>query len=234
MTLTVANLCDRALQESGFVKFSAYFGATAAGALQLTGLISSMGQELLQFGWQKLTTTGTQALTTGTLTYALPTGFGWYVPDTMMTDGSSNLADAPTSPQRWQLIKSTSGSGPGPGYRVRFFQDLIQVIDPTTGHTIRFEYVDNRPWQATGAGARKALPTVDTDVWLLDDQAGLLWLKWQLQAAKGMPGWRTAKAAWDLYASHRRGVESGAKTIVECGDSDDYTPPSPYTNLWVS
>lgn len=226
--LTLAGLCDRALQESGFVKFSAYVGSSAAGALQMLALAEGAGQRMVMDQWQRLVVRGTQALTTGTEAYAVPSGFGWYVPDTMLTNGSYINSFIPTPPESWAVLKSTGQSGRE--YRCRFFADQLQVLQATTGDTLAFEYIDNRPW--INGSTRKVRPTADADVWLLDDELALLDIKWRLQQAKGMPIWGATRAEFESRRNHRLGIESGAQTLVERG-SEEYQPRAPLTSLWV-
>lgn len=240
-SLTLANILDATLQGAGFVKFSSYVGSSSAGALQMIALANDAANALRRYDWNALRVRTTQALTTGTDTYALPTGFWYYVPDTMYKDNSTNIAQLPTSPQEWAYIKASDGSGRGPNYRVRFMRTsstdaagVLHVDGATTGDTLAYEYVDSRPIRATGAAPYtfKERFTADSDIWLLDDELIVKDMRWRFKQAKGMP-WQPDYNDWKNYATHRQGTDNGARVIRMGTGTDNYMPSPPYANLYV-
>jgi hypothetical protein len=231
--LTLANICDQVLKELGFVSFGSYIGSTTPAALQVGALANVAAPQLRQYGMQALTKSTTRALTTGTDTYELPTGFWHLVADTSFKSSSSNGVKIATDPAEWAYLKASGASGGGTNYRARIINNLLNVHQATTGDTLRFEYVDSRPIQATGAGALKERFTADTDVWLLDDELIVRDLSWRLQKAKGMPSWNAAFQDFRNYARHKRGTETGMRTLSMPGEEGPYDPPAPYTDLQV-
>lgn len=137
----------------------------------------------------------------------------------------------PTHPAEWATWKS-SGTLPGDTTYCRILGDRLEVLNPTAGEVLRFEYVSSAPWTAGDGVTPKETASLDTDLWQPDRRLLTLAVKWRWKKEKGLSDWQIDAQEFGSYANALRGRDNGARTITF--SQGDWQPPAPYTNLWVS
>lgn len=231
MALALSAILNQTLGEIGLLPLpSAYVASTDPAVLQYVYLANASATRLRRYGWNYLIKQGSQALTTGTQDYALPSDFWCLVPDSMLQNGTYNFANMPASGPQWAAYRSTGVTGLT--YQVRIYQNKFQVQGATTGDTLNFEYLILYPITDSTSVTGKQFFTVDTDLWKLDDALLIADLKWRIKKEKGFDDWQVDLQEFSSYRDTLLGREAGAQTIVMGGPAD-YTPPEPYTDLWV-
>lgn len=229
MALTLANILDRVLDECGMVRESAYIAGTTAATRQLVALANRSATSLRTMPFTRRRATGTIAMTTAT-SYALPSDFFEYIPDTAYMEGDLETVVWPVPEDVWSLYQN-GGVSPAGQLFVRQLGGSLAILNPVDGTDLLFEYLSNAVIRATAAGAYKERYTVDTDEWQLDDELAVLDVKWRFKKEKGFPDWQTDLQEFSVYLKNALGRDFGAMTITPTG----YEPSGePYTNLWVT
>lgn len=229
MPTSLKTILDAVMLESGFGTPSSYTSGSNPDDLQMVALANAAGDEIRELRLQQIVREHTVALTTAT-SYALPSDFLAYVPDTGYVEGRLDPITLPTTPAEWALIRS-GNELPGDTIRARFIAGQFEVINPTDGDTIRFEYISSAPWTAGDAVTAKELATEDTDLWWLDRRLLVLATKWRWKKEKGLPDWQTDFQAYKQHENAVRGRDAGARTL-SMGDPG-FGVQEPYTPLWV-
>lgn len=229
MPTTLKTILDSVLLESGFGAPPSYTSGLNPDDLQMVALANAAGDELREMQLQPAIRESTVTLTTATV-YALPTDFLAYVPDTGYVQGRLDPIMLPTTPAEWALIKS-GNELPGDTIRARFIAGQLEVINPTPGDVLRFEYISSAPWTAGDAVTAKETATEDTDLWWLDRRLLVLATKWRWKKEKGLPDWQADYQAFQQHANAVRGRNAGARTLT-MGDPG-FGAQEPYTPLWV-
>jgi len=230
VSLSLAVILAQVEAECGLYPSGSYIGnGTNTGAVQLAALANAAARTLRKFRWQYLRKTGSQALTTGTQAYALPSDFWQIVPDTLYQSGVAYPSSLPTSPPGWAFLRSVGTTGLQ--YQCRIYQDKLQVLNATTGDTLQFEYVSKYPISDAALSTSKEFFLVDTDVWRLDDELLIREIKWRVKKEKGYDDWQADQQDAVSYRAYLLGAEAGAQTIVPT--ATPYYPAEPYTNLIV-
>lgn len=222
-------LLDRALQEAGFAKAASYVGG-GPGDLSLLALANRSASALRQLPLTKHAKTSGTVTLTASLTYALPADFYAYVADTAYIASNGNPVMWPTEPALWAELKS--GTTPSTAVlHVRVLDGSLNVHNPQSGWVVNFEYYSKYPIAVTATPTvpAKELFTVDTDVWLLDDELFVLDVKWRYRKLKGL-AWAEDLQEFVGYKNRLIGRQRGARTIGPNTGGD--RPCEPYTNLY--
>lgn len=229
MSATLKQILDAVMGESGFSVPTTYVGSPNPSDSQLVYLANAAADEVREAGYQELRKQGTITLTAAT-SYALPSDFHAYVPDTLYVSGRIDPGLLPTSPEEWAEIRAGQDL-PGDTLRARFLAGEISVINPTAGDTIQFEYVSNSPWTTSGGVAQESA-TADTDLWILDRRLLVMLTKWRWKKEKGLPDWNADLQLATSYANGLRGRNAGARTIYQ--GEPQFWAGDPYVNLWAN
>ena len=228
MSQSLATNLNRVLAESGFIVPDSYIGNSAQDIAQIVAVANTAAEEIVEQGYQTLLKNFSQVLTSAT-SYPLPSDFLGFVPATMYQNGRWDPVDMATTPATWALLQSISGQSNLP-IRVRIIDDQFVTQYPTVGATIQAQYYSKYPiTDATGATPKRIF-TVDTDLWLLDDQLFRMEVKWRFKKEKGLE-WNTdLQDAANRRATVRSRDEANSTLIPNLVT----VTGQPYTNLWVS
>jgi hypothetical protein len=153
---------------------------------QLFRLANVEGRNLAKrHNWQVLTSehTFTTTATAVQLTAsALPTDFNWIIPETMWNRSSRRRVYGPIDNQEWQGIKGSSVNSVDPAFRIKG-NTILLTPNPTTGHSIYYEYV-SKNWCQSSGGTAQAAWAADTDTGRLDEFLMTLGIVWRFRKAK--------------------------------------------------
>lgn len=230
MSQDIKTLLNQVLGECGFVTQSAFFASTDPAVLQLCYIANATARTIRKYQWQYLVKTGTINLTTGTLTYALATDFYALVPDTMYRVGNYYPVDIPARHDYWAQLKSAGAVGFV--YECRIMGNLLNVINPTTGDSLRYEYFSTNPVIRASGSTPSDTFAADGDTWQLDDELFVRDVKWRFKREKGFDDWQVDLEDFKSYAAYKRGVDSGAQTVHFSRPS--YSPNEPQTVIQTS
>lgn len=230
MSLTVETICDNVLLELGFGTQSAYAAASTDAGKRVFALLNREARQFSRHHWQQLKKIQTFTMSTGDYDYALASDWRYPLADTAWDD-SGRRVDFPVTDEEWGYLTAQSITT-GVRYKAMIRAGELNFNRIVNGDTVDIAYVSDHPWQATGGGSTKARATADTDVWLLDDEAVQLGLKWRLLKAQGYDEWQTEFQEYQRYVSHLKGTEAGAQTILAHGVLGDNPINPPYADLW--
>lgn len=227
--MTLKEMLDSVMLESGLDTATTYFANTDNAVLRLTNLANRSAIRLSRaFDWQGLRTTYLLTMTSSK-TYPLPDDFRALIPDTGFTDDHYLPVDFATNPTLWAYLGSTVGAI-GPRYRVRILGGLIQIENPEADTQLKFEYLKNTPVLASD-GTSKQRFTADTDTFALDDDLLMMDLIWRHKKLLGLD-WQEDFGDFKDYFRTTKGQDAGAKTII--GHDEDFIPGIPWTDLYVN
>lgn len=210
-------IIDAMLAESGFSTSQQYARSPNPNDKQVFALACRSARELSKYKWQALRRVHELTLTEAT-EYDLPSDYRQMVNDTMWSKGQNRSIDTPTDDVTWSYLQSHSGST-GLRYKARILNNKINVINPTVGDVVRFEYISDYP-VTDREGEYKARFDADTDLWLLDDDLLILDLQWRFKKLKGMQDWQEDKAGCETYKKSLQGSDQSAKIINTLGNDN--------------
>lgn len=230
MSLALSAILDRVLQECKLAKAAAYI-AGGPGELALVALAQRSATLLRQLHLSYPRVLGTINMTAA-LSYALPSDFYEYIPDTAFMQSNLQPVEWPTPDDVWNQLK-IGAVQMGPMLRVRPFAGQLAVLNPVNGGVLQFEYLSKLPIAATATPTvpSKQYFTVDTDVWLLDDELIVMDLVWRHKQVSGLP-WETAFQDFNAYKDNLIARSQGARTLVP-GENVPMPAEWPYTRQWV-
>lgn len=230
MSLTLKEMLDNVLLESGMGTETAYAGNTQDQVLRLVSLANRSVRRLAVWPWQALRLNYSFSLTDAE-EYDLPDDFRALIPDTAFAESYIHPIDMRTNPEHWAYLKASAG-GTGPRYRFRILGNKIHVHAPQSGELVSFEYLTDHPVLATDGTTTKKLFTADTDTWRLDDDILQMDLIWRYKKLLGLPDWQVDHSEYKTYLRTVQGQQAGSKTII--GGDSVWPYGEPYTDLWVN
>lgn len=178
----VQGVCD----ELSLPRPSVVVTSTDQQVRQLLRLANVEGRSLAKrHGWQVLTTEHTFTTTATAVQVtasAIASDFGWIIPETMWNRTSKRRVYGPLDNQDWQQIKGNSINNVNPAFRIRN-NTILMTPNPTTGHSIYYEYISKNWCQSSGGTAQSAW-AADTDTGRLDEHLMTLGVVWRFKAAK--------------------------------------------------
>jgi hypothetical protein len=180
----VKDACD----ELSLPRPSVVANSTDPQVRQLFRLANVEGRNLAKrHNWQVLTSehTFTTTATAVQLTAsALPTDFNWIIPETMWNRSSRRRVYGPIDNQEWQGIKGSAVNSIDPAFRIKG-NTILLTPNPTTGHSIYYEYV-SKNWCQSSGGTAQSVWTADSDTGKLDENIMKLGIIWRFKAVKKM------------------------------------------------
>lgn len=194
MTMTLIQAVQEVCDRIGLDSPSTVIGNTDDGVRQLKGLANKVVSDIGLRGevWPAVrkqatfVTVAAEQQTNAQLSVLCANGFQYIIPDTIYNRTTRVPLFGPRSAQLWQLSAALPYSGPL--YNFRIMNDYIYMQPaPPAGHTIAFEWSTAWLVQAAGGGVFKPRFTVDTDVFLLDENLLLTGLEWHWKQQKGLP-----------------------------------------------
>jgi hypothetical protein len=224
MPQTLKQILDAVLNEAGLLASTAYATSTASADLQMVALANrsaTMLRTLPGARWRK----AASITLTGAATYALPTDFLSYVPDSAYLANDLNEVVWPTSAAMWAELKSGLVS-PASTLYVRQLGTTLSVHNSPASGTLSYEYWSNAPLTATDGTTLKERFTADSDIWQWDDELLKLDIRWRFKKEHEFADWQIDAAEAEKYKRFIMSKEYGAKTISPGGDEAPINPPS--------
>lgn len=196
---TLLDNVNQACRELGIPTTSTVTGSQDSQILQLLALANREGREQVSapVQWPQLGAVQTITLVNGTASYAFPTDFNSYLPDTIWNPSMRWQVAGPVSAQNWQFLKSGLINSQ-PWMRYRIWQGKI-YFDPTptstnNGQTVTIEY-QSKNFCLSATGTPQSAWANDSDTFLLPDDILVMGLKWRFLAAKRLD-YGEEKRAW--------------------------------------
>jgi hypothetical protein len=215
---TAKQVIDRAALEVGLEPLTDPISSTDQNFIQLTGLLNSAGQELVElWPWEVLVSDfeiTTAAEDTGT--YPLPADFSYMIDQTGW-DRSNNVAIAgPLSAQDWTYLKGRDLVNQTIYASFRLFKGEFNIFPqpPPVDLEISFEYI-SRNWAASAGGLPQDSVALSSDFVLYEPILIIKYLKCKWLEAKGFDS-SSARLEFDNMFLSRTGKDVGAE-IVSAG-----------------
>lgn len=193
MTLlsAIQDTCD----EIGVPRPSAIISSSDQRARTLLALVKTTCNQLIKrHDWSALIREATITTVNGTASYSVESDFLRVIGDTAWDSTNYRKMRGSLTPQEWQYVKRAILASPALRKRFRVKWDTVSkarevFIDPTptSAETLVYEYGSTHFCQATGGGATKAALSVDSDVFLLDEELIKRDLKWRYLSSRGQP-----------------------------------------------
>ena len=223
--MTLEEILDSVLLESGMDTESTYVGNSKDAVARLVNLANRSLANLAQWPWQALRRTWSFTLSTDT-SYTLPDDFGFFVPDTMYNSNYLGPVNFPSDASDWHYLQSSSG-GAGDRVRARFLGNVVEIYEPTSGDTMRVEYVSKYAVLDTGGTAKQRF-TVDTDTPRINDELVTQDIIWRYKKLIGLD-YQADLLETKALEQKLHGQDGAAQTITPGQmESTSY----PYYNLW--
>ena len=229
---TANEIINRAAIEVGLATDSDPVGSTLDTYTQLTGLLNSAGDELVEMNaWPVLVST--YAITTQTGddgTYSLPDDFAYMINQTGWNTSGLYPLVGPLSAQQWTAIVGQDlGSNPI-WASFRLFDDSLQLLPdpPAVGLDISFEYISNA-WLLDASNNRRSTIGAGSDIVLFSPIMTIKMLKMKWLDMKGFDS-SAARLEFDGLFNARIGKETGAP-VLSAGGIIGYPYLNPMTNV---
>lgn len=215
--MNLVQLVQQACRELALPVPNAVVSSTSEQTVQMFGLMTALGQELIEEGhdWQPLIEVGT-ITTTGTGSSSLPADFLRPVNGTWWDRTQNWKLRESVLPQGWRWLNESSLANASPIASVRVVGNTIQYY-PTTnsGNTFAFDYI-RKTWVVDGDdSSEKATFTKDADTCVFRDRLMINGLKFKFMEAKGFdatPYYRSFMLSMDSAKG-----EAGAPTLSLTG-----------------
>jgi hypothetical protein len=229
---TATQIINRAALEVGLEPVADPVGSSDANFVQLTGLLSSAGQEMVElWPWEVLVQDF--ALTTADTdsgVYPLPDDFSFMIDQTGW-DRSNNVAvGGPLSAQDWTYLKGRDLVSQTIYASFRLIKGEFNIFPfpPPNGLEISFEYI-SRNWVREPNGLRKDEIQLGTDEVLYEPILIIKFLKAKWLEAKGFDS-SSARLEFDTLFGSRTGKDTGAEIISAGRNRRGYPYLSPLYN----
>ncbi len=229
MSFTLTQILDTVNDRMAFARSTAYAASTTIADRQLVAMANESAAVLRTLPLTRLLTLGTIAMTAAT-TYNLPTGFFQYVADTAFMDSNLTPVCWPTTPDVWNQYQA-GNLAPGAVLYVRQMGTQLAILNPVNGVNLYFEYESAYPIAVTATPTvpAKAAFTLDTDVWLLDDELIVKDVKWRAEKHNGFDDWQITKQEMNAYLHDLLTRVQGNRTIAP---GQGWPVGVPYADLW--
>jgi hypothetical protein len=212
---TANEIINRAAIEVGLPTDSDPVSSTLDTYVQLTGLLNSAGDELVEMNaWPVLVST--YAITTQTGddgTYDLPSDFAYMTNQTGWNTTSMYPMVGPLSAQQWSAIVGQDLLSNPIWASFRLYDDSFRLLPdpPAAGIDISFEYISNA-WLLDASNNRLSTISAGSDVVLFSPIMVIKMLKMKWLQAKGFPS-DAAALEFDTLYQARIGKETGAAIL---------------------
>lgn len=222
MSRTLKNMLNSVLSRSGFLQRTNFAGSTDPDNLQMVEFANKAAQYILDYAaWGKLRTTATITMSSGTLTYALPSDFSQLVPESAWGTSGPEPVEFPTSDQLWGYLQAQSTTN-ATSFYAKIIGSNIKFDAVSDGEVVQYDYISNAPIQDADTSYKTRFDA-DTDTFVLDEECLLLGTAWAWKAEKGI---ETADLDRKMFLRALKAAltrDKGAKTIRT--GSYGYTSP---------
>lgn len=221
-------LINRASLECGLGTSSDPVASTDPTFLQLTGLLTAAGQELLEMHeWQVLRQEyefTTAVATSATGTYDLPDDFSYMINQTGWDQTNNFPMRGPLSAQMWSYLEGRDFSSSTIYAAFRIAENKLDLYPqpPDDGIAIRFEYISRYWVQQAGEDDPNADSiALGSDVVLYEPILVVKLLKCKFLEAKGFDS-RAARMDFETIFNSRCGKDEGAQILNAGRNSRGY------------
>jgi hypothetical protein len=227
--MTLKEMLNRVLSESGFLQRTRFSASTDPDNIQMVAIANRATTEIMDFfDWHGIRQYHSIAVQAGQLTYTLPSDFSSLVPDSIWEQNGTKPAELPVSDRRWYMYKS-SAIGSSGSLKLRLVGNTIEFADAEEGDVIEFEYISK--WLVRGSsGSAKEMFTADDDTFILNDNMLIAGIKAFWKETKVMPNAEKEMAVFYRIMNKEVAKTVGGKTI---GGRKVTASRSPYTPLYV-
>jgi hypothetical protein len=231
-----ADVINAAANECGITSVSDPYGSSATEFVQLRGLLTQCGRELLaMYQWEELvvrTSFSTTATPPANGQFALPADFGYFINQTGWTPVSSGFGVpliGPLSEQVWAAVLASGLSSTTLYIAFKIAQRKINVLPapPPANITIGYAYM-SRYWVqdlASGLPSKDA-PTLSTDTILYESILISKMLALRYKQAKGLDANSALEQFTAMYATYT-GVNAPSPIL-----SLNTVKAFPFLNMW--
>ena len=227
--MTLVDILNSVLEQSGFLSRNSYAGSSDPDDKQMVAIANRAAYEIMNYyKWDTLRTTFTVNQNSSTR-YNLPADYQEMVANSAWETDGNKPVEFPVPDRRWFMYKFTNWSDGGM-IRMRRYGNQLEIHDPQPGEQFEFEYISK--WCITAQdGQRKEFFTADTDVFALDSQLLILGVQAHWMQTKLMPQYNEHFANYMSKMNEAIGRSTGAKTIGGVGAGHFYNG-SPYYPLY--
>ena len=181
----ITNVCHRV----GINAPSLVIGTGDDQILQILSLAQEEGEELSdRYVWSALQREATfvtlAAQLQGVMSTLASVGFKYILNETIWNRTQNRPMYGSLTPQDWQLLVSSSVTGPYEEYRIKN-GNLYLIPAPPAGETCAFEYISSNYCQTFG-GTPLTEWTNDTDTGILDEKIMTAGIIWRWKQVKGL------------------------------------------------
>jgi hypothetical protein len=229
---TLLQILDTVNDRMAFARTSGgYAASTTIADRNLVSFANTSASVLRQLPLTRLIATGSITMSALT-TYSLPADFLEFTPDTGFMASNLTPVQWPTPPDVWNQYQA-GNLAPGAVLYVRQIGTGLSVLNPVNGIVLTFEYRSTYPIAATATPTvpSKAEFTVDTDVWLLDDELIIKDVQWRAEKhnAPDSSDWQVTRQEFNAYLHDLLTRVQGARTIAP---GQGWPVGVPYADLW--
>lgn len=210
---TFLQAVNSAQNEIGLPRSGSAVSSTDPGVQQMAALLNAAGMDLVkEHPWQVLQREHTFSTVSGTATYALPTDYDRFIPDTDW-DRTQDARLYNVGPQEWALAKGV-GTSTSIYYRWRVRRNQI-YLDPTPSgvNTLAIEYISSYWLQSADGQSIRGEAAADDDDLLLDFRLLVDALKLKWYSVKGFDT-RDAEAAYKRRLNMARSSDTPTNAIA--------------------
>ena len=223
---TLLQTVNNVLPEIGLPELTTVIGNSNKTALQTLRLAQRTGKQLARKPWRILIKRNTITTVSSAESYALPSDFNYFIPNTEWNDSNNELMLGPLSDERWQadltgLVTVTVNDRfqiRANGSDNRFF---IRPV-PTASENITF-FDASKGWCKSASGSRQTEWKADDDILLLDQESFELELKWRLLRTQKRD-YQDERAEAMRVTNIAYARDGGMKTYRILGPIDDSFP----------
>lgn len=231
-------IINRAALEVGLLPSNDAVASSDKAFVQLTGLLTSAGQELVELQpWQVLRKA--YQVVVGTTTakssgvYALPADFAYMIDQTGWDRTNNVPMFGPLTPQGWTYLEGRDLVSSTIYAQFRLDQNCLELYPkpPPDGTDINFEYISRNWVQSTDAiaGDQDEI-TIGSDIVLFEPILMVKFLKVKFLEAKGMDANAARLELENMFLS-RRGKDTGAGILNAGQRQRDFPYIDPIYNL---
>ena len=228
--MTIKEIIDEVLAQSGFLKRQSYFSENAdVDDQQMTAIANRAMLEIRDhFPWPALRKSGNILMDSNFTRYALPEDLKSIVPMSMYQGSGNRQANFPPTDDEFYALTMSERGDTGGTITVKKIGNELDVPYPKDGDSVQFQYM-SRYAVVDENGIGKARFTSDTDEFVLNDQLLVLGIQAHWAQTKLLP---QANDFYSNYMAKRRDeISDSVGTGIAGGVC--YSPNlSPYTNLW--
>lgn len=212
--MSLLTICQDAARACNIAKPTTIISNTDKDAELLLWLAKRAGRDLLKdFDWQIVCNPEGSITGDGSATaYALPADFHRLVSETTWSRSEDRQVHVPIGAREWAYLKGWD-IVTTQNRRARIFDGKINFYAAVPlGTEIHFEYVEDALWDVAATGSPKSAPTLDDDVFRLDEELITLGMIWRYKKTKER-AWKADFAEYQTTKQQMQAQEKSAEIL---------------------